>query len=324
MDGRERLWGACKTIYCDIDSLRLNSEFQISPGRRFAFTNGGKHLVNSGDTNDFHWLVHVRLNFLKFRFHGSLNVNFSRLLDSYKSKLTNDIYWGIIQLHAISTTILNISKHDANYIQQSYIYLQSLADGNLDVAQSTISCKLEAREILSKSNQVWIGEIGNECNSKFKIIFHTILPFAAIMSCYFFEEIELSPDNKLLACMRLMQLHVLNLPSLTNIFSLNLSIGSSKLCVFSPDSTYLLCNSIRSCICIKEQKEVPFIPDAPESISSCSFTSDGVTLITLGADSIQMWDVRTKHLLMEVKNSFDSTCRLLGNCQLWILERWQG
>ena len=45
---------------------------------------GGKYLLEVGSAEDFHWLVNVRLNFLKLKLYDSLNVvDISGILDLY-------------------------------------------------------------------------------------------------------------------------------------------------------------------------------------------------------------------------------------------------
>ena len=104
-DGVERLWRACKGVYQDIDCLKSISHFETTPEKMFALQNGGQFLLDVGDADDFSWLVHFRLNFLKLQFFDSLNVNISHILRLYKSKRPNLHYWSIIHLQNFSKII---------------------------------------------------------------------------------------------------------------------------------------------------------------------------------------------------------------------------
>ena len=123
---------ACKSIYSDINSLRLVSDFQMALEKRYALENGGKYLLDVGDTEDFHWFVNVRVNYLKYKFCDDLNVDFARILRIYKSKLSDPIFWAIIQLHAI---LRNVSLSSLENMKKCNIYLQSLANEYFDVLQ---------------------------------------------------------------------------------------------------------------------------------------------------------------------------------------------
>ena len=81
-----------------------------------------------GDTEDFHWLVHIRLNALKLQFYGGFNVKFYRILRMYKTKLTEQLYWSIIQHLSISKIVLRIVSHfKTDNRMLCCIYLQSIA-----------------------------------------------------------------------------------------------------------------------------------------------------------------------------------------------------
>ena len=110
-DGTKRLWEVCKGLYRDIVSVKSVSGLELSPERKFALENGGKYVVDVGDTIDFHWLVNVRLNALKFRFCGDLSVDYYHILNVYKSALSNDLYGSIFQHFCI----IDHAKHDLDF-----------------------------------------------------------------------------------------------------------------------------------------------------------------------------------------------------------------
>ncbi len=321
-DGIERLWSACKRIYSDISSLRSVSDFQISPERRYALKNGGKFLLDVGAAEDFHWLVNVRLNFLKLKIFDSLNVSFPCILRFYKSRRPDHHYWQNIHLKAFSdifSDILIMERH--NYQRKKfYIYLQSLANGYFDIVQKTIDCKNEARDILDESNEIWFEEMGNEYNSNFKVVSHAILGNDVSLA-KLFDPWTFSPDNRLLAYRHQETLEVFKLPSLVMVFELEISVLSnpSRFLIFSPDSSYLLWNSVRSCVSLKEQKEVPLIPYGPESVDCCSFSSCGMKLVSAEKNLLKVWDVEKKSLLVKVEIEFHVKYCLFSNCSSFIV-----
>jgi hypothetical protein len=314
-EGNKRILCACKSIYGDINYLSSVADFQMSPKTRYALENGGSLLLDVGDTEDFHWLVNVRVNYLKFKFSCSPFGDFSRILRMYKSEYLNHILTGIIQLNAI----IKDTPSDL-YVGGEFVYLQYLANGYFDVAHNTNNYKNEARVILDATNSVWLEKVGNDSNSKFKIISDAIFGYPET-SYPDSEDIALSGDNKLLACTDDHTfLEVFTLPTLTSIIQLRLSRRSfsSKFLIFSPDTSYLLSNSITSCISIRDQKEEPFIPHGPEDIASCSFSSCGTRLVTLETDFIKVWDVGTKDLLAKVKNDIKAKYCGFSNCNSYI------
>ena len=122
------------------------------------------------------------------------------------------------------------------------------------------------------------------------------------------EAVSASPDNKLLAMINMMQVIVYELPSLKSIFKLDLTKLSDKYCnciVFSPDSSYFLLNSLLTCVSIKNQSLVPFIPHGPAKIFSSSFSSCETKLVSAEVRSIKVWDVIKKQLLTESGHDFD-------------------
>ena len=334
-DGIKRLWQACKGIYSDIASLRSVSDFQISPEIRYALENGGKYLLDVGDAEDFHWLLNVRLNFLKLKFYGSLNVEIEVILKAYKAKRPGYHHWGNIHLRNLlismrpNRRILSFTDyliffdrnpHGDKKREIYYIYLQSLASGCFDFDQKTIDCKNEARAILDATNELWIEEIGKEYNSDFKIISHIFMRTDKA-SWSESDAIALSPDNKLLAYKDGRKVEVFKLPSLIVVFELEISVlnNPSSFLIFSPDSSYLLWDSIRSCVSLREQKEVPLIPHGPESVNCCSFSSCGMKLVSTLGTLLQVWDVKKKRLVVQVEIGFSVTYCFLSSCSSYIV-----
>ena len=313
-DGIERLWQACKSIYSNIASLRSVSDFQISPEIRYALENGGKYLLDVGDAQDFHWLLNVRLNYLKLKYYRTLNVKISHILQLYKTKRPDYHYCCNIHLHRFS----NIMDH-VRARQMYFIYLQTLASGHFGFVQKTIDCKNEARAILDATNELWIEKMENEYNSNFEIIFHTFMRTDQAFLGWS-DAIALSPDNKLLAYKGGKKIEVFKLPSLIMVFDLEICVFNipSRL-IFSPDSSYLLWNSIRSCVSLREQKEVSLIPHGPQSVDCCSFSSCGMKLVSAKKTLLQVWDVKNKSLLVQVKIKVGVIYCLFSNCSSYIV-----
>ena len=334
-DGIERLWQACKGIYRDIVSLRSVSDLQISPQVRYALENGGKYLLDVGDAEDFHWLLNVRLNFLKLKFYGSLNVemlNVEVIFKAYKAKRLGCHHLGKIHLRNLLISMRPNEKfhHSTDYLiffasgdkkrEIYYIYLQSLASGYFDFVQKTIDCKNEARAILDARNELWIEEMGNEYNPKFEIISHTFMRTDQA-SWNKNDTIALSPDNKFLACKDGGTVEVFKLPSLIMVFDVKISVlnNPSHFLMFSPDSSYLLWNSIRSCVSLSKQKEVPLIPHGPESVDCCSFSSCGMKLVSCEKNLLKVWDVKKTRLLVQVEIKVSVRYCLFSNCSSYIV-----
>jgi hypothetical protein len=157
--------------------------------------NGGEYLVFVGDTEDFHWLVHIRLNALKLQFYGGFNVNFYCILRMYKTKLTEQLYWSIIQHHSISKIVLRIvSPFKTDNRMLCCLYLQSIANGDFDFLKNSIGCKNTARDVLDEADEIWLDEVTNVNSSDYRIISNAIFPEAL-------RNISSSPDNKLLVCL---------------------------------------------------------------------------------------------------------------------------
>ena len=296
-NGIKCLWRACKSIYNDINSLRSVSDFQISSEKMYALENGRKYLVDVGDIEDFHWLVHLRVNFLSHQYCVDYYLDFNffyYILREYKSKLPDDLYWRLIQLHCIL-----IASDDFEWDETCFIHLYQLSNRHFEFVENSFSCKNPARDILEKSNRIWFEDVINEPNSSCKFIAN-----AVVKSEY--NGVALSPNNKLLACRYKQTVNVFELPSLTMIFELDLreKVSWKSDITFSPDSSYFLYESIRSCVCIGEQKEVPFIPHGPER---CCFSSSscGTKLVTLeelkNEICIKLWDTVKKYVLGETK-----------------------
>ncbi len=298
-DGNKRLWRACKNVYSNIDSLSSVSDFQISREERYALKNGGKYLENVGNQDDFHWLVNVNVNFLTLKFFRSLCADVFNLLRKYKAVLPDHVYWPLIQHCTFSEFMGFLSeKNEKECEDLCYIYLQYCAIGHVGFAENTITCENTARDILDKTNKIWLEEITNETNCTRKIISHAVSDFldAAVSS---------SPDNKMLVRSRTNKVEVFELPSLRVLFQLYVSeVGNVSKCIaFCPDSSYFLLNSLQTCVSIKKQRELPFIPHGPGEILWCSFFSCGTKLVTAEREFImefiQVWDVRKKEVLVK-------------------------
>ncbi len=317
-------------------------------------------MLDVGDAEDFHWLLNVRLNFLKLKFYGSLNVEIEVILKAYKAKRPGYHHWGKIHPRNLSISmrpnrefrnrtfllrvIRNLTDHlnffDINRQRFdrnppgdnerkiiSYVYLQSLASGYFDFVQKTVDCKNEARAILDAKNECWIEEMGNEYNFNFEIISHTFM--RADESLWgWYDAIALSPDNKLLAYKDERKVEVFKLPSLIMVLDLEISVlnNPSHFLIFSPDFSYLLWNSIRSYVSLSEQKEVPFIPHGPENVDCCSFSSCGMKLLSCEKNLLQVWDVKKKSLLVQLEIEVGVKYCLFSNCSSYIvlMDDWHG
>ena len=295
-DGTTRLWEVCEGLYRDIVSVKSVSDFKLSLEKKFALENGGKYLVNVGDTADFHWLVNVWLNALKFRFCGDLNVDYYRILNIYKSAPSDELYWSIFQhccfLYYVKR---NHDGHKFNKKRDSYIlYLQSLANGHFDFVKKNLSSQNTARDILVEENEMWLEDVVNVKNSNYEVISNTFVQ-------HFFKHSVCSLDKKLVVLQIGVTVKVFELPSLTMIFEVQVSASSFSRLTFSPDSSYFLCGSIRSCVCIRKQKEVAFIPGGPEDIKHCSCSSCGKKLVTAEENFLKVWDVEKRELLVQVE-----------------------
>ena len=314
-DGTKQLLQVCNNIYSDIASLQSVSELQVSPEKKYALKMGGKYLLEVGSAEDFHWLVSVRLNFLKLKLYDSLTVDISRLLDLYKAKRPDYHYWKNIHLRKFLSIMSNDKLFNSLMMHESskklyYIYLQSLANRFFHNVQKTLYCKNEARDILNESNELWIEEMEtestNDCN--FEIISHVVMQTNnEIFNLD--DAMALSSDNKLLAFRSGRIVEMFEMPSLNMVFKLEISnLASESTCLsvscclcFSPDSSFLLWNSLRSCVSIKDQKEVPLIPHGPESVDCCSFSSCGTKLVSSEESLLKVWDVVRKTVLLQVK-----------------------
>ena len=244
-DRTKRLWEVCEGVYRDIVSVKSVLDFKLSLERKFALENGGKYLVDVGNTVDFHWLVNVRLNALKFRFCGDLNVDYYHILNVYKSALSNDLCWNMFQHYCISDDVSSYSEFDD--FSDSVLYLQLLANAHFDFVRKNLSSQNTARDILVEENEMWLEDVVDVRDSNYEVISNTFLQNS-------FKDSFCSPDKKLVV----LQMYggtvkVFELPSLTMIFELQVSRFSHL--TFSPDSSYFLCGSIRSCVCIRKQKK---------------------------------------------------------------------
>ena len=306
-DGEKRLWDACKKVYRDIDSLCSVSDFQISCQEMYVLTNGWKYLVNVGDTGNFHWLVNVKVNFLKLKFcnnreklvrnlHLSTqHFDFFDILQNYRSELQDRLYWLLSQHVAFCMNMGHLFSRGNLYgLKDCYIYLEDVANGRIGLFQNSVACQSTAKDILNKTNKIWLEEATNKSSSTFKVISH-----ATFGRNWNICSMTSSPNNKLLVCIHKKRVEVFEIPSLTIAFKLLLKreIFKAQSIVFSPDSSYFLTNSLRTCVSIKEQKEVPFILNGPAEICCCSFSSCGTKIVSFEDESIKLWDVRRKVLL---------------------------
>ena len=333
-DGVEHLWRACKSVYIDIDSLRSVSSFQMTPEKMFALQNGGQYLLDVGEADDFCWLVHIRLNFLKLKCFESLNVDISRILKFYKSKRPNHHYWSNIHLEYFSNIIQNqrfysLLSFNLKSNEQLLIYLQSLANGYFNFMQiSNHDGKNEARHILNETKQMWIEEIGNDYIPENRVISNAILGNSESRLLRMGDAMALSSDNKLLAYKSGRSVEMFKLPCLSLIFDITISqipessFASLRHLLFSPDSSYLLWNSVRFCISLRERKVVPFIPHGPDDIDCCSFSSCGMKLVTAEKNLVKVWDVKNKSISaqVEIEVSYIERC-FYGDCNSYILAR---
>ena len=177
------------------------------------------------------------------------------------------------------------------------MYLQDCANKQFSFVHNATTSKMVAREMLNQINTVWLEEMASETDSSFKIISNTFVEgYSNLLA------ISASPDKQLLATRSTGQVRVYELPSLKSIFKLDLNELSDQYwqcIVFSPDSSYFLINSLQTCVSIKSQSIVPFIPHGPTEILSSSFSSCGTKLVSVEGRSIKVWDVIKKELLRE-------------------------
>ncbi len=337
-NGIKCLWRVCKSIYNDINSLESVSNFEVSSEKKYALKNGRKYLVDVGDIEDFHWLVHVGINFLLHKYCGDDYdyVDFFYIIlrsREYKSKLPADLYWRLIQLYIIH---FNDDDHSIEATCDRYLY--DLSNGRFEFLENSFSFKNPARDILKKTNKIWFEEVTIKTSSSFKVIANAVVESAP-------NGVALSPNNKLLACRYQQTVNVFEIPSLTMRFELDLreevecesrpfltfspdlreKVSWKSNITFSPDSSYFLYKSIRSCVCIGEKEEVPFIPDGPESCYF-SFSSCGTKIFTLEKLEkemrIKVWDIAKKHVLVETKVRFPVNKGLravFSKCKSYIL-----
>ena len=90
---------------------------------------------------------------------------------------------------------------------------------------------------------------------------------------------------------------------------------------FSPDSSYFLCGSIRTCVCTRKQKTVEFIPGGSEDIKHCSFSSCGKKLVRAEQNFLKVWDVEKRELLVQVEKRYVPLhTYYFSSCNKYILE----
>ena len=308
-NGTKRLWEVCEGLYRDIVSVKSVSDFELSPERKFALENGEEYLVDVGDTADFHWLVNVRLNALKLRFDVYLNVDYYHILNADKSAPFDELYWSILQHYYILDATLFPRESDF-YRNQ---YLQFLANGKFDFFKKNFTSRNTARDILVEENKMWVEDVGNVgCrNTEYKLI-------STVLSNNFDPSV-CSPNKKLLVLGEYGAVKVFGLPSLTMIFEVEVN-SKCFIPTFSPDSSYFLCDSIRSCVCIRKKKQVVFIPGGPEDIEHCSFSSCGKKLVTAEENFLKVWDVEKRELLVQAEKRYDDEDFYFSSCNKYIFE----
>ena len=299
-DGKKRLWRACKKVYTDIHSLSSVSNFQISPEKMYALENGVKYFVNVDCTEDWKWLVNVKVNYFKLfycleRVQRNLVTRLFEILKEYKSRIPDDFFWHLFQF----CTFLRTTYDDAH---MPNLYLRYFANKQFSLVHNSTTSNMVAREMLDETKTIWLEEVTTETDSSFKLISNNFLENDSYLSA-----ISASPDNKLLAMSCGKQVKVYELPSLKIIFRLHLnqfSDYSPRCIVFSPDSSYFLLNSLQTCVSIKNQSIIPFIPHGPAEILSSSFSSCGTKLVSAEKQWIKVWDVIKKELVTEMRRDF--------------------
>ena len=324
-DGKYRLWRFCENVYRDIVSLSSISDFQNSPETSYALKSGDDFLLDVGSREDFHWLVNVRLNFLKLQLGNELK--FSSIFRFYKSKHSNYHYWNNIQMLAFSNICNRLSWSFHEYVRNmlktpglSYIYLQSLANGYFDFVQKAISGKNEARDILDLTSDVWVEEVGNNYIPENTIVSHAIMGDNKYFLFRSGNAVAISHDNNFMAHKKKVRVEVFDLPNLSMLFSLEVkdSPEESSFLQFSPDSLYLVWNSARSCISLTSQMEIPLIPHGPENVVCVSFSPCGMRLVTCEEKVIKLWNVKSKDLLAEIMSDFNITYSVFSDCNSFI------
>ena len=285
-DGKKRLWCACKKVYTNIHSLSLVADFQMSPEKKYALENGLKYFVNVDDTKNWKWLVNVKVNYFKLSYGLNSVRRHLEILEEHKSTISDNLFLHLFQF----CTFLKIDDLKFRKALAAKMYLQHLANKQFSFVHN--ATPFVAREMLNQINTVWLEEMRSETDSSFKIFSHTFHENDPKL-----RSISASPDNKLLAMRSTDQVRVYELPSLNSIFKLDLNELRDEYweCIaFSPDSSYFLLNSLQTCISIKNQSIVPFIPHGPAKILSSSFSSCGTKLVSAEKQSIKVWDVITK------------------------------
>ena len=319
-DGTKRLWNACKIVYKGIDSLKSISDFEITPEKMFALENGGKYLVNIGSGTDFEWLVNTKINALKFRFYGGLEVgleiDYFDIINDFKRTLGVDLYWSITQHAYISDAIREHDICDFKVARKNHrkccFYLQCLANAYYQFVNTSVNSQSAAKEILDERKEIWLDKVDDAETCSYKILSDAVIPASYITS---------SPNDKLLVCLNITgRVQVFELPNLRKIFELNISrkvYEWKNVLTFSPDSSYFLYNSIKTCICISKQEELDFIPHGPDEFHSCSFSPCGTKLvISHDLEFIDVWDVKKKDLLVRVEDKLLWTRSFFSNCNL--------
>ena len=304
-DGKKRLWRACKKVYTNIDSLSLVSNLEISPEKRYALENGVDYFVNVDGAEDWEWLVNVKVNYFQFFYclksvKYYLRFRLFEILGEYKSRIPDGLFCHLFQICIWSKILEHVRFSDV------LMCLQYFADKQFSFVRNATTSKMVAREMLDQTNTIWLEGITNQTDSSFRIISNTFIENDSRL-----RAISASPDNKLLAMRSKNQVKVYELLNLKSIFKLDLNELSDHYwqCIaFSPDSSYFLLSSLQTCVSIKNQNIVPFIPHGPAEILSSSFSSCGTKLVSAEEQSIKVWDVIKKELLTE-------SCRHFHLCE---------
>ena len=302
-DGKKRLWCACKKLYSDINSLSSVSDFSISLEKMYALRYGRIYLMDFDDTEDLMWLVNVKVNYLNFQYYDWRSVQaymsdiLIYILHKFKRNISRDLYWQLFQLYVFFSTLCP----DIRGIENERIcstYLQCFANKQFGFVNNAPSSRKDARAILNETKTIWLEEVTKEIDYNCEIISNAFLKHD--LRC---DVISASQDNKLLAIKQGKQVEVYQLPGLTILFQLEVCDCTSI--TFSPDSSYLLLNSLQTCVSIKNQNEASFISHGPAEIHGCSFSSCGTKLVTLEKKSIQVWDVSKKELLQKSESEIN-------------------
>ena len=248
-----------------------------------------------------------------------MGVDYFDILNDFKRTLSVDLYWSIAQHAHISAAMwkryfdYEKTRNSKQILCRSY--LQCLANAYYQFVNTSINSQSAAIDILNEEKEIWLDEVANVKTSSYKTLSDAVIPA---------NHITCSPNDKLLVCLTTTgRVQVFELPTLKKIFELNVSRKNyyyrSNILTFSPDSSYFLYNSIKTCICISKQEELEFIPHDPDEFRSCSFSSCGSKLVT-AIEFIEVWDVKKKDLLVKVQDTPEQGCCFFSSCNTLILK----